>query len=184
MKIQIIILSLIICCMMFFSSCATLPKRSALPAIPTYSSTPAQCKNPAKCGIMVPCKKKDAFANDWLPSLAAELKKHNIPVSIFTKNEYLTRTKRLSVERAIVITNVKHRILRGSDGSYTDVHIFLDVYNTGSNEIIKSFDVWGRMDGLKLVPEKIGQYAFKNLTANNDFMIALSKDNAVSDNSE
>ncbi len=175
MKKQTIILLFVICSAMFMCSCATLPKLTELPSIPTYNFESVVCESPANCGIMTPCQWVKKHETAFLPALATELKQQGIPVSIFYKGDYLTRNKRLSVDKVIVIRNAKWRTLKACDGSYTDVHVFIDVYNTGSSEAIGSFDVWGRMNGSNVDLKDLAPYAYKNLVKKADFMSALSK---------
>jgi len=182
--------------------CVSGPKLSELPSIPEYGSTLLTCPKPVDVAVMSSFdlkapkqqgKNKQGLiiktigtgfppenATNILVEVLSEEASAGIVVTDSNRAGYISREQRLLIGKIIVLKSFAFKNIYGSDGTYLDANITLDLYERDNQNIIKSLDIWGRIqsseigDGVQKFPspQLAGrlQQAYKSLLKYPEFM--------------
>ncbi len=147
----------------FIAGCETTPKTqtpiypdlSELPGIPSYSDTESSWDSNTVCWVGVtddalwinsqPKLSKQYFTNTMIPLLEKQLSKTGYDVKKF-KYDYITRKKRLSIQKTILCKSFGMRRTVTNQGACIDLKLTLQVkdYHNPNDQNIAECDIWGR----------------------------------------
>lgn len=200
-------------CYLVLVGCVSGPKLSELPPIPEYGNTLLTCSIPVEVAVMPAFdlrapkqqgKNKQgliiktigtSFPPEDAINILVEVLSEESNASIFVtdsnRTSYISREQRLQIGKIIVLKSFAFENSYGSDGTYLDASITLDLYERDNQHIIKSIDILGRIqilekgDGIQKFPspqlaERLKQ-AYKSLLKYSEFMKFICNEGDVGD---
>ena len=131
----------------------TYPLVSEIPAIPSYPdsdlalNTNAVCwfgiENDAKWNNLGGDYARHQFTTQIQPQIQKVMVEKGFAVKNF-ENQYLTRQKRLSVDRIVLCKNFEIKKIRVQEGICYDMKLTLSVVDNANPDHITDCDIWGR----------------------------------------